>query len=120
MNRYLSAVSWSAVCNLKMRMAIANFAVIVAVLLMTLLDLIVGIPTVKLIVPHEFHPTEPTRGWLVPLLGGNPLWSVAAAVVPALLYIVLIYMDHLITGVISNRRVYNMQKGYGYYQYTLP
>lgn len=100
---------------LKVRIAISNFAVIIAVFVMSLLDFIVGIPTVKLNVPRTFHPTDPDRGWLVDYLGGNPPWSIALAILPAILIVMLIYMDHLITVVIANRKVVNMKKGIGYH-----
>ena len=41
-------------------------------------------------VPDKFAPTLPTRDWLIHPLGGNPLWTAFAAVVPALLGMVVL------------------------------
>ena len=50
-----------------------------------------------------FQPTLETRGWLVsPFL--NPMWTIPAALLPALLATILIFMDQQITAVIVNRK----------------
>ena len=72
---------------------------------MVVLDLVLAVPTPKLVVPDSFTPTSPDRpGWLVPPFGPtNPWWSALVAVVPALLGSILIFMDQQITSVITNR-----------------
>jgi hypothetical protein len=51
-----------------------------------------------------FQPTNPNREWLVTPFGENPLWTIFAAIIPALLATILIFMDQQITAVIVNRK----------------
>ena len=51
-----------------------------------------------------FQPTNPSRGWFVPLFGKNPWWVYLASALPALLVTILIFMDQQITAVIVNRK----------------
>ncbi|XP_074042921.1 na[+]-driven anion exchanger 1 isoform X2 [Leptinotarsa decemlineata] len=99
----------------KVRQFISDFAVIIAILSMTMLDYKVGIPTPKLEVPHEFKPTLPNRGWIVSPFNNNPIWSVFFALPPALLGTILIFMDQQITAVIVNRKEFKLKKGCGYH-----
>ena len=49
------------------------------------------------------QPTRPDRGWVVvPIL--DPWWMCLAAIAPALLATILIFMDQQITAVIVNRK----------------
>merc|ERR1719370_2796296 len=75
----------------------------------------VGVDTPKLSVPNKFAPTLDTRGWVVPLLGGNPIYTPILAAVPALLGSILIFMDQQITAVIVNRKEHKLKKGGGYH-----
>ncbi|KAJ8939674.1 hypothetical protein NQ318_016618 [Aromia moschata] len=99
----------------KVRQFISDFAVIIAIMAMTLLDFKVGIPTPKLEVPHEFKPTLPDRGWVIHPFNHNPFYSVFLAIPPALLGTILIFMDQQITSVIINRKEYKLKKGCGYH-----
>ncbi|XP_045469813.1 sodium bicarbonate cotransporter 3 isoform X5 [Harmonia axyridis] len=99
----------------KVRQFISDFAVIIAIMSMTLLDAYVGILTPKLEVPKEFKPTSPDRGWLIPPFQNNPLYSVFVAFPPALLGTILIFMDQQITSVIVNRKEHKLKKGCGYH-----
>jgi hypothetical protein len=56
-----------------------------------------------------------TRGWVVPLLGGNPIWTPFLAFLPAVLGSILIFMDQQITAVIINRKEHKLTKGCGYH-----
>lgn len=49
------------------------------------------------------------RGWIVFPFGANPWWICLAAVVPAILVTILIFMDQQITAVILNRKEYKLQ-----------
>nr|XP_031528304.1 anion exchange protein 4 isoform X5 [Vicugna pacos] len=60
-------------------------------------------------------PTLPGRGWLVSPFGTNPWWLSVAAVLPALLLSILIFMDQQITAVILNHAKYRLQKGAGFH-----
>lgn len=83
---------------------------------MVSVDLAFGVNTPKLDIPLKFQPTaSDQRGWVVPPLGNNPVWTIAAASIPALLATILVFMDQQITALIVNRRehklkVYTVQK----------
>lgn len=97
------------------RKLISDFAIILAILIFCGVDMLVGVDTPKLIVPTEFKPTSPKRGWFVPLFGGNPWWVYLASALPALLVTILIFMDQQITAVIVNRKEHKLKKGAGYH-----
>ncbi|XP_023199339.1 electrogenic sodium bicarbonate cotransporter 1 isoform X1 [Xiphophorus maculatus] len=97
------------------RKLISDFAIILAILIFCGVDIFVGVDTPKLIVPTEFKPTSPKRGWFVPPFGGNPWWVYLASALPALLVTILIFMDQQITAVIVNRKEHKLKKGAGYH-----
>ncbi|XP_014845416.1 PREDICTED: electrogenic sodium bicarbonate cotransporter 1-like isoform X5 [Poecilia mexicana] len=97
------------------RKLISDFAIILAILIFCGVDMFVGVDTPKLIVPTEFKPTSPKRGWFVPPFGGNPWWVYLASALPALLVTILIFMDQQITAVIVNRKEHKLKKGAGYH-----
>ncbi|XP_061554596.1 LOW QUALITY PROTEIN: electrogenic sodium bicarbonate cotransporter 1-like [Phycodurus eques] len=99
----------------KVRKLISDFAIILAILLFCGVDALVGVDTPKLIVPSEFKPTSPSRGWFIPPFGGNPWWVYLASALPALLVTILIFMDQQITAVIVNRKEHKLKKGAGYH-----
>ncbi|XP_057657143.1 sodium-driven chloride bicarbonate exchanger isoform X3 [Diorhabda carinulata] len=99
----------------KVRQFISDFAVIIAICSMTLLDYYVSIPTPKLEVPHELKPTLPGRGWIIAPFNHNPFYTVFVAIPPALLGTILIFMDQQITAVIVNRKEFKLKKGCGYH-----
>ena len=78
----------------------------IAIVIMVTCDLLLGLSTPKLEVPEKFEPTNKEhRGWVVvPFNEKNPWWICIAAVVPALLGTILIFMDQQITAVIVNRK----------------
>jgi len=88
----------------KVRCFISDFAVIIAIMSMTLLDMYAGVNTPKLEVPREFKPTLNTRGWVISPFAGNHWLSIPAAALPAMLGTILIFMDQQITAVIVNRK----------------
>ncbi|KAI5092532.1 sodium bicarbonate cotransporter 3 isoform X3, partial [Silurus meridionalis] len=99
----------------RVRSTISDFAVFLTILFMVLLDYLVGIPSPKLNVPDTFEPTSKGRGWWITPLGSNPWWTLLAAVIPALLCTILIFMDQQITAVIINRKEHKLKKGGGYH-----
>ncbi|CAG9862745.1 unnamed protein product, partial [Phyllotreta striolata] len=99
----------------KVRQFISDFAVIIAICSTTLLDIMVGIDTPKLEVPHEFKPTLPDRGWVIHPFNHNPIYTAFVALPPALLGTILIFMDQQITAVIVNRKEFKLKKGCGYH-----
>ncbi|XP_008572544.1 PREDICTED: anion exchange protein 4 isoform X2 [Galeopterus variegatus] len=97
------------------RKVLSDFSSVLAILLGCGLDAFLGLATPKLMVPREFKPTLPGRGWLVSPFGANPWWLSIAAALPALLLSILIFMDQQITAVILNRAEYRLQKGAGFH-----
>ncbi|KAF8370994.1 hypothetical protein PRIPAC_77423 [Pristionchus pacificus] len=94
----------------------SDFAVMIAICVMTTVDILVGINTPKLNVPSSFRPTYDGRGWIIPLFHeSNPLWTCALAFIPACLACILIFMDQQITTVIVNRKENKLKKGCGYH-----
>ena len=81
------------------------------------LDLAYGINTPKLLVPEKFQPTaHDKRGWFInPVPSGMPGWVPVAAALPALLAVILVFMDQQITALIVNRRENKLKKGPGYH-----
>uniref|UniRef100_A0A158P6V0 Anion exchange protein n=1 Tax=Angiostrongylus cantonensis TaxID=6313 RepID=A0A158P6V0_ANGCA len=99
----------------RVRQVFSDFAVMIAIVIMTCIDMFVGINTPKLNVPSSFRPTWDGRGWFIPPFDGNPLWTVPLALLPALLACILIFMDQQITTVIVNRKENKLKKGCGYH-----
>lgn len=82
---------------------ISDFGVFITICSLTALDAWAGVKTPKLLVPDQFKPTWEGRGWLISPFN-NPWWVPIAAVAPAILATILIFMDQQITAVIVNRR----------------
>uniref|UniRef100_A0A0N5AKE2 Anion exchange protein n=1 Tax=Syphacia muris TaxID=451379 RepID=A0A0N5AKE2_9BILA len=99
----------------RIRQIFSDFAVMISIFIMTLIDYFVGINTPKLNVPSSFRPTWEGRGWIIPPFNGNPWWTAPIAFVPALLACILIFMDQQITTVIVNRKENKLKKGCGYH-----
>ncbi|XP_061393946.1 sodium bicarbonate cotransporter 3 [Musca vetustissima] len=98
------------------RQYVSDFSVIIAIFSMSAFDYFMKIETPKLEVPHELKPTLPTRDWIIPpFTENNPAWTAVAAVIPALLGTILIFMDQQITAVIINRKENKLRKGCGYH-----
>uniref|UniRef100_A0A673NQ37 Anion exchange protein n=1 Tax=Sinocyclocheilus rhinocerous TaxID=307959 RepID=A0A673NQ37_9TELE len=97
------------------RKLISDFAIILAILIFCGVDALVGVDTPKLLVPSEFKPTSPNRGWFVPPFGGNPWWVYLASLLPALLVTILIFMDQQITAVIINRKEHKLKTSLSVY-----
>ncbi|XP_057644613.1 anion exchange protein 4 isoform X5 [Chionomys nivalis] len=117
---FLCAMAFKHVKNSRLlpsvvRKAFSDFSSVLAILLGCGLDAFLGLATPKLLVPTEFKPTLPGRGWLVSPFGANPWWLSVAAALPALLLSILIFMDQQITAVILNRAEYRLQKGAGFH-----
>ncbi|TRZ02129.1 hypothetical protein DNTS_031909 [Danionella cerebrum] len=99
----------------KLRKLISDFSIFMSIMTFVGLDMLMGLKTPKLIVPTEFKPTRPDRGWFVMPFGKNPWWVYLASFVPALLVTILIFMDQQISAVIVNRKENKLKKGCGYH-----
>jgi len=99
----------------RVREILSDFAVLLAILISSMLDLFVGLKTAKLTIPGEFRPTA-NRSWFVPLYSGrNEWWTIGVASAPALIATILVFMDQQITAVIVNRKEFKMKKSNGYH-----
>ncbi|CAF0778311.1 unnamed protein product [Rotaria sordida] len=106
----------SAFLPSKIRILLSDFCVLIAIILMSSWDVYLRLNTPKLHVPTEFKPTRPhDRGWLIPFVGKNKLWTIPLAIIPALIATILIFMDQQITAVIINRKEYKLKKSLGYH-----
>ncbi|XP_074421092.1 electroneutral sodium bicarbonate exchanger 1 isoform X3 [Larus michahellis] len=110
----VSGITWENL-TVTVRSTVSDFAVFLTIVVMVLIDFMIGIPSPKLHVPHMFKPTRDDRGWFINPIGPNPWWTVLAALIPALLCTILIFMDQQITAVIVNRNEHKLKKGCGYH-----
>uniref|UniRef100_G1TB23 Anion exchange protein n=1 Tax=Oryctolagus cuniculus TaxID=9986 RepID=G1TB23_RABIT len=99
----------------RVRSMVSDFAVFLTIFTMVIVDFLIGVPSPKLQVPSVFKPTRDDRGWIISPIGPNPWWTVIAAIIPALLCTILIFMDQQITAVIINRKEHKLKKGCGYH-----
>ena len=77
---------------------------VLAIFINVLFDFLVGLDTPKLTVPRKFATTKEGRGWIINPFAKNHVGMWFAAIVPALLATILIFMDQQITAVIVNRK----------------
>ena len=57
-----------------------------------------------------YQPSRNDRGWFIyPYNGDNPWWTTLASAFPALVAVILIFMDQQITAVIVNRKEYKLK-----------
>ncbi len=76
----------------------------------TVIDMLLGLDTPKLLVPSEFKTTLEGRGWLVNPMGLLPKWYlIPLSFVPSLLATILIFLDNQITAVIVNRKEHKLK-----------
>lgn len=100
----------------KLRSIISEFAVFGTVLGMTFIDFVMGLETDKLPIPEGLSPTLPTRGWFIPPFHpDNPWYCPAAALIPAIVATILIFMNNQITISIICRKDNLLRKGVGYH-----
>ena len=94
----------------QLRIIISDFAVIIAIASMLVMDIVYQVNTPKLFVPLKFQPTREDRGWLVQPLGdGVKAWLPFAACIPAILAVILVFMDQQITALLVNRREHKLK-----------
>ncbi|KAK3789928.1 hypothetical protein RRG08_004040 [Elysia crispata] len=98
------------------RRMMSDFGVLIAIVIVVGVDIALDIKTPKLEVPEKFSPTRPDREWFIsPFSDKNPWYLAIAALLPALLATILIFMDQQITAVIVNRKEHKLKKGSGYH-----
>ena len=82
---------------------LSDFTVVIALVVMTGIDMGLNTQTPKLQVSVSFTPTQTDKSWLIDI-DGNPY--VFLAIIPALLATILDFMDQQITVVIVNWKAY--------------
>lgn len=104
----------------KARRIIGDFGIPISILVMVLVDYsITDTYTQKLTVPTGLSVTSPhKRTWFIPPLGSArpfPPWMMVAASVPALLVLILIFMETQITVLIVSQKARRLLKGSGFH-----
>ncbi|KAF5296704.1 hypothetical protein FQA39_LY12404 [Lamprigera yunnana] len=102
------------------RRALGDFGVPIAIVIMSCLDYIVpDTYTEKLMVPPGFTPSNSeVRGWLIAVTGTVmpiQMWAPWAAVVPAMLVYILLFMETHITELIIDKPERKLKKGSGFH-----
>ncbi|UJR16088.1 hypothetical protein I4U23_003000 [Adineta vaga] len=111
----LKNFKFSRFLPMTIRSKVSDFGVVLAIFINVFIDYKIGLDTPKLVVPQNFAPTKPGRGWIINPFSKNPPYMYAAALLPALLATILIFMDQQITAVIINRKENKLKKGCGYH-----
>lgn len=97
------------------RQILSDFAVLIAILSMSILNGALGVQTPKLTVPSKLVPTRSDRGWFIPFFGKNQWYTILLAIIPAIIATLLVFMDQQITAVIVNRKEFKLKKSNGYH-----
>ncbi|XP_022102760.1 band 3 anion transport protein-like isoform X2 [Acanthaster planci] len=103
------------------RKTIGDFGIPIAIVIMVMADVLISPTTYtqKLNVPSGLNPTNScARGWFVNPLGMHrpiPAGLVFAAIIPAFLCFILIYMESQITNLIINKKDNKLKKGSGFH-----
>ncbi|XP_007501706.1 anion exchange protein 3 isoform X8 [Monodelphis domestica] len=104
----------------KARRIIGDFGIPISILVMVLVDYsIIDTYTQRLTVPTGLSVTSPDkRSWFIPPLGSTrpfPPWMMVAASIPALLVLILIFMETQITALIVSQKARRLVKGSGFH-----
>ncbi|XP_067825124.1 anion exchange protein 2-like isoform X2 [Heptranchias perlo] len=99
------------------RRVVGDFGVPIAILIMVLVDFFIkDTYTQKLFVPDGIQVTSPEkRTWFIDPLANMPYWMMAASVVPAILVLILVFMESQITTLIVSKADRKMVKGSGFH-----
>ncbi|CAF1020101.1 unnamed protein product [Adineta steineri] len=111
----LKSFKFSRFLPMGIRSKISDFGVVLAIFINVFFDYMIGLDTPKLTVPQKFETTKEGRGWIINPFGKNHVYMWLAALLPALLATILIFMDQQITAVIINRKENKLKKGCGYH-----
>lgn len=84
---------------------IGQFAVFATIVLMSGFDHFMGLKTDKLRTPEGLIPTRPSRGWFIPPFHEkNPTWSIFAAIFPAIVATILVFLGNIFDIEITTRQ----------------
>ena len=112
---YLSRLRRSDFLRSQLRQILSDFGPAIALGLMSLIAVLTSdaIPQDFLSAPQEFGTTS-GRAWIVDLWS-VPMWVRAAAIIPAILVSVLVYLDQNITARLVNSPDHHLHKGVAYH-----
>ena len=101
----------------QVRRALGDFGVPIAIITMVALDyLIPEVYTEKLKVPEGLNPTsEAIRGWIIPPSSLSQVWIGFAAIAPAALVYILLFMETHICELIIDKKERKLKKGSGFH-----
>jgi hypothetical protein len=105
------ARSWSILLPV-IRGIIADYGAVIAVIIFTLVPYIPlwsSVPIVRINVPSSFGTTS-GRDWFVNGMADLPIGFCFAAILPALVLVILIYFDHNVSSLLSQRSEFNLKK----------
>ncbi|KAI8483782.1 Anion exchange protein 3 [Branchiostoma belcheri] len=102
------------------RRGLGDFGLLIAIVVMVCIDFFLqDVYTQKLKVPADgFTPTESNRSWIINPMGRDKtiqVWAIFAAVIPAFLVYILLFIEIQITEMIINKKENNLKKGSGYH-----
>lgn len=102
------------------RRALGDFGVPIAIVCMVFVDFMIPQTyTEKLNVPEGLSPSNPDyRNWFIPPSGSyqpTPVWTMFAAVIPAMLVFILLFMETHITELIIDKKERKLKKGSGFH-----
>ncbi|XP_035660515.1 anion exchange protein 2-like isoform X3 [Branchiostoma floridae] len=102
------------------RRGLGDFGLLISIVVMVCIDFFFqDVYTQKLEVPDGFTPTDPKlRGWIINPMGKDKtiqVWAIFAAVIPAFLVYILLFIEIQITEMIINKKENNLKKGSGYH-----
>ncbi|KAI8496604.1 Anion exchange protein 3 [Branchiostoma belcheri] len=102
------------------RRGLGDFGLLIAIVVMVCIDFFFqDVYTQKLEVPDGFTPTDPKlRSWIINPMGRDKtiqVWAIFAAVIPAFLVYILLFIEIQITEMIINKKENNLKKGSGYH-----
>eukprot|EP00158_Paraphelidium_tribonemae_P004577 Partr_v1_DN26842_c3_g1_i1_m40580 putative solute carrier family 4 len=109
----LSKVRHSLIYNHTFRVLVADYAVPVAVIVVSCVRLIGPLSRVDvdlLSVPESLRPTDLNRSSFLVNPFSVPVWAIFLAIVPAFILTILFFFDHTVTSLIAQAPRYNLKK----------
>ncbi|CAD5235618.1 unnamed protein product [Bursaphelenchus xylophilus] len=110
----LHSFKQSPYLNTMIRNIVADFGLLISIIIFSLISYLIGIRVPILQVPQSLTPTM-KRPWLVDITNISSPTVIFVSAVPAVMYTILIVMDQQITAVIVNRKDNLLKKGGGYH-----
>ncbi|KAI6191820.1 Anion exchange protein [Aphelenchoides bicaudatus] len=98
----------------KIRHAISDFGIVIAIVLFTVVSMLTGLDVPKLKFPMTLQPTRIGRDWIVDMFSVTD-GAKLVALLPAAFFTILLVMDQQITSGIISRKDNKLKKGVGYH-----